>query len=138
MLIKLIKIKNFCKEFLNLHFLKKTRFFNINIWDRWKFLCLYFIISSIGVCIKVFLDIARNQTSSKATRVNQKKIKFSLKKYITWKCFTFLPMINIFETLSEPIRVWLGLAYKITENDYHSRHFAEFIQTQKRLFCTDL
>ena len=39
------------------------------------------------------------------------------------------------KTFSEnykPMRVWLWLVYKFTENYYPSRLFSEFIQTQKR------
>ena len=39
------------------------------------------------------------------------------------------------KTFSEnykPMRVWLCLVYKFTENYYPSRLFSEFIQTQKR------
>ena len=39
------------------------------------------------------------------------------------------------KTFSEnykPMRVWLWLVYKFTENNCRSRIFSEFIQTQKR------
>ena len=42
---------------------------------------------------------------------------------------------NQWKTFSEnykPMRVWLWLVYKFTENYYPSRLFSEFIQTQKR------
>ena len=37
-----------------------------------------------------------------------------------------------FSESSKPIRVWLWLVYKFTENNCRSRLSSEFIQTQKR------
>ena len=47
-----------------------------------------------------------------------------------WKRFKFWPMKNIFRT--EPVRVYLWLVYKITENNCCSQLFTELIQTLKK------
>ena len=65
------------------------------------------------------------------TRVDKKKIKSSRKEHVIRTCFKFWPMKNIFENY-KPMRVWLWLVYKFTENYCCLRLFSEFIQTQKK------
>ena len=65
----------------------------------------------------IFSDVMRNklQTISIYTKVNKKKIKNSRKEYVMWTCFKFWPMKN-YKPNYKPIRVWLWLVYKFTEN----------------------
>ena len=56
-----------------------------------------------------------------------------------WKCFGLWHDFDQWKTFSEnhkPIRVWLWLVYKFTENNCHSRLFSKSIQTQKEYFAS--
>ena len=66
-----------------------------------------------------------NSKQSISTRVNQKKIKSSRKKYVMWTWFKLWQV-------EKPMRVWLWLVCKFAENYCCLWHFSEFIQTQER------
>ena len=94
---------------------KKTCFFNINIRNKLMIGTLWLVSDEVCIHIQYFFGV-----------VKQKKIKSS-RKYVVWTYFKFWPMKNY-----KPMRVWLWLVYKFTENYCRSRLFSEFIQTQKR------
>ena len=102
----------------------KNRFFsnifNINI--RNKFM--------IGISCSlyshtIFLWCSEKQTSNKRrSKVQEKNMSCEhALNFDQWKTFS---------ENYKPMRVWLWLVYKFTENYYPSRLFSEFIQTQKR------
>ena len=64
------------------------------------------------------------------TRVDKKKIKSSRKEYATRTCFKFDQWKTFCENY-KPIRVWLWLVYKFTNNYCPLLLFSEFIQTRK-------
>ena len=104
--------------------------FNINIWDKWKCisLCLYFMIRYNTFLIQWEL-IYKQKTS---TRVNQKKIKNLQNEYVMWeRALDFNQWKTFFEDY-KPMRIWLWLVLKFTENNCGLQLFSEFFQTQKR------
>ena len=86
-------------------YIKKTRFFNINVRNKWKCisLCFYFMIGFLWILYlhKYFFDVVRNKlhTTNIYTRVDKKKIKRSRKGCVIRTCFKFWPMKNIFQKL---------------------------------------
>ena len=51
---------------------------------------------------------------------------------MSYKCAFNFDQWKAFSENYKPMRVWLWLVYKFTENYCHSRLFSEFIQTQKK------
>ena len=111
--------------------LKKPDFFNIR--NKWKCLLLFrdwFPVKLIFIHIQYFFGMVRINTKyllellkriSKVQETNtscERALNFD-----QWKTFS---------ENYKPMRVWLWLAYKFTENYCPSRLFSEFIQTQKR------
>ena len=82
--------------------LKIHWFFNINIWDKRKWIstCFYFIVYFLwSKYLRIYVGSGKPDFKQKISpRVNQKKIKSSSKEYIT---FEFWPMKNIFQKLWE-------------------------------------
>ena len=70
------------------------------------------------------------QTINIYTRVDKKKINSSRKEYVIGTCF--FDQWKTFSKNHQPMRAWLWLVYKFTENYCHLRPFYEFIQTPKR------
>ena len=60
-----------------------------------------------------------------------KLVKEVMTEYVTWSCFKFWPMENIFQRLQANSSLVMTF-YEIAEKNCHLWHFAEFIQTQKR------
>ena len=80
--------------------IKKTRFFNIDIWDKWKCISLsfYFTTWSMHLCT-VHIWYSKNQ--------NSKKIKCSWKEWMSRERALSFDQWPIFSKNYKPIRVWL-------------------------------
>ena len=107
---------------------------SVQLWDCIPF-CLHFIVCSLWsvyLCA-VFLWYSKksNFNESIFNRVNQKKIKSSLKKYMSCEWTLNLDQWKAFAKDFKPIRVWLWLVYNTTKNNCYFWLFKEFIQTQK-------
>ena len=71
---------------------EKTNNFSTSVSETSENVCLFVFISwlvSSGVCINI------NSKQKISSRVNQKNIKRSRKKYVMWTCFKFWSMKNI-------------------------------------------
>ena len=62
-----------------------------------------------------------------SSRANQKKIKNSRNKYVMWTFLNF-DQLRIFPDNYKPLRVWLWLVYKFTENYCRLQTCSEFFQ----------
>ena len=62
-----------------------------------------------------------------SSRVNQKKIKNSRNEYLMWTFLNF-DQLRTFPDNYKPLRVWLWLFYKFTENYCRLRTSSEFFQ----------
>ena len=120
---------------------KKTRFFNIVVRDKRKSIFHDWFPLESFIYIQYFFDVVRNklQTINICLRFiynqYQMKIKSSRKEYVMWTCLNFDQWKKFSENY-KPIRVWLWLVYKFTENYCRLRLFSGFIQTQKRYFTS--
>ena len=111
----------------------KTGFFNINIRNRWKCLSLcfhFYVFYFFRVCVSIqyFIDMVRNKLQTikisvlkliKRRSKIQEKNMMSCKRALNfdqWKTFS-----------KKPMRVWLWLVYKFTENYCCLWLFSEFI-----------
>ena len=63
--------------------------------------------------------------------LNKRRSKVE-EKNMSYECALNFDQRKTFSGNYKPMRLWLWLVYKITENYYRSRLFSEFIQTQKR------
>ena len=94
---------------------KKTVFFYINIWERWRCisLCFYSRICLLwGMYLRavfVWWSEKLNFKQKLSARVNQKVIKSSWKECFTWMCFKFWPIKNIFR--KRPVNKDLNMLY---------------------------
>ena len=113
------------------NFTSKTGFFNISIKHNRK--CFfYFKLFSHEVCIHIqyFFDVVRNKLQllnlliKRRSKVQEKNMSCERAlNFDQWKTFS---------ENYKPMRVWLWLVYKFTENCQIYRLFSEFIQTKKR------
>ena len=113
----------------------KTGFFNISIRNKWKCICFLFLFHdwfplefaftyNISLVCKMWWEI------NIYTRVDKKRSKVQEKNMSQERALNF----DQWKTFSEnykPMRVWLWLVYKFTENYCRLRLFSEFIQTRK-------
>ena len=98
--------------------------FSFHERNKWKCFSLFHYWFPLDFALRYNISVMWWEINSKqslSTWVNQKKIKSSRKEYVMWTWFKFWPM-----------RVWLWLVHKVTENYCRLRLFSEFIQTQKR------
>ena len=96
----------------------KNRIFQSQYQKQVKmYISLLLFHDRFPLVLKYFFDVVRNklQAINIYTRVDKKKIKSSRKGYVIRTCFKFWTMKNIFWNY-KPMRVWLWLAYKFTEN----------------------
>ena len=129
-------MKNICKQ----HFWKCVhdtekkklflRNFYIYIKETSENVCFYFMIGFLWSLYPdtIFLWCGNNkyllELIKRRSKVQEKNMSCERAlNFDQWKTFS---------ENYKPMRVWLWLVYKFTENYYPSRLFSEFIQTQKR------
>ena len=115
----------------NLH-LKKPGFFNINICIKMFVFISWLVFFGVRIHMQYFSNVVRNQLQT-VNRANQKKIKSKVQeKNISCERALNFDQWKTCSEKYEPMRVWLWLVYKFTENCCRLGFFSEFIQTQKR------
>ena len=135
MFIRLRKIKSCWQGILTLHE-KKKEIFNINIGAS-ENVCLFVSLLwlvSFGVCIYIqyFFDVMRNTPNNKYLLELIKRRSKIQERNMSCELVLNFDLWKTFSENYKPMRVWLWLVYKLTENNCCSRLFSEFTQTQKR------
>ena len=113
----------------------KKKEFSILISERSEnaflliFMSVVLWLISFGVCIykQNFFDVGRN----KLPELIKRRSKIQEKSMSCGRALNF-DQWKTFSEKGQPMRVWLWLVYKFTENCCCSWLFSEFIQTQKR------
>ena len=108
----------------------KNRFFSnifniITIKNKFMIGISWLVSHEVCIHIQYFFGVVRNKLQTKEDQKFEKRIchvNHAL-YFDQWKTFS---------TNYKPMRVWLRLVYKFTENYCRSRLFSKFIQTQKR------
>ena len=121
------------KEFSTLY--KKRGYFNSNIWDKWKCICLcfYFLVCYFqSMHLRAVFLWGSEKTNRKYLLELMKWRSKVHQKNMSREKASDLDQWTLFSENYKPISVWLWFASKITETNCLSRTFAEFIQNQKR------
>ena len=126
-MMKLRKNKNCSSGLFNFILKEQVKMFVFISWKKQvKMLVFILWLSFFGVCIQMqyFCDVVRNKLWTISIWVQEKNM--SCERALNFDQW------NTFSENYQPMRVWLWLVYKFTENYCHLRLFSEFIQTQKR------
>ena len=113
---------------------KSLLIFNINIRNKSKYLVFTSWLISQEVCIHIqyFFGVARNKlANTKYLELIKRRSKVQENNMSCERALNF-DQWKTFSKNYKPMRVWLWLVYKFTENYCRLRLFSEFIQTQKR------